>query len=88
MVPETLPGNQEKKFIFPFTSHCLDIHQRLNEPFCFVLSMMYNFIHCLSLSVVVFWTTLKSLVWEVLGSESGLAWVHKLLTPSCIPSSS
>lgn len=78
---------KKKKFIFPFTSHCLDVLQRLNEPFCFVLSMMCNFTHCLSLSVVVFWTTLKSLVWEVLGSESGLARVHRVLTPSCIPSS-
>lgn len=28
-----------KKFIFPFTSHCLDVQQRLNETFlfCFVL---------------------------------------------------
>lgn len=79
-----------KKFIFPFTSHCLDVQQRLNETFlfCFVLSMMCNFTftHWLSLSVVVFWTTLKSLVWEVLGSEC-LHVSASVLTPSCVPSS-
>lgn len=48
----------------------------------------FTFIHWLSLSVVVIWTTLKSLVWEVIGTESGLAHVGECVDTELHPQQS